>query len=573
MKDKLNLVFYFLKKTWLILLVIVIVAVAGITSIEIYREEVLNIDPNVEYKTSGTLYLSCEPLDTLNPLLSQSEDVYHLSKLIYNSLFDYDDNLNVVPELVDEYTVDTNRGKITLTLKEGIRWHNGKKLTASDVSYTVNAIKYAGNDSLYYETAGKISYVYVRDTYKLEIYFRNAYDASLDDLTFPILPASQFSSAAQLALAEDGFKPVGTGQYQYQSYNYLKQLRLKPNEEYWAAVASKKLKVMILPEKELSSNMLEIDSVTCYVDTTAERRSTVIDKNLIMYDIITNDVEFLIFHPKSKILSEKKMRHAVALSIHEQGVLDNGYMGDGVLTDTIYYPGFCGVADEGTYYTYNADAAAELFKELGYKDRNGDNIREDKTGKNLEISIAVNKKNATRLAAARLIKKDLETAGLKVTLDELTWDEYKRAITAGKHDIIVAGFSINEQYDLREFFNGKNQWKYCNNELLSLAGEMERLHTTEEYKQIYAELKAALMEELPYYSLCYRKAGLVGVSGFSAGKTPLFNDYYRNIETWSWTYIVEQEPVEGQGTEKNTDSAPKDTGAEETGAEETGAEE
>ena len=120
MKDKLNLVLYFLKKTWLILLIVLIVTVAGIASIEIYREEVLNIDPNVEYKTSGTLYLSCEPLDTLNPILSQSEDVYHLSKLVYNSLFDYDDNLNVVPELVKSYNVEKERGKVALTLKNDI---------------------------------------------------------------------------------------------------------------------------------------------------------------------------------------------------------------------------------------------------------------------------------------------------------------------------------------------------------------------------------------------------------------------------------------------------------------------
>ena len=100
MKHKLAIVAEFLKRTWLLLLVIAIVVAAGISSVEIIKEEVLKIDPDVRYEESKTLYLSCESLDTLNPILSKSEDVFHLSKLIYNSLFDYDETLNVVPELL-----------------------------------------------------------------------------------------------------------------------------------------------------------------------------------------------------------------------------------------------------------------------------------------------------------------------------------------------------------------------------------------------------------------------------------------------------------------------------------------
>ncbi len=555
MRDKLDIFLYFLKRTWPVILVAAVIIVGVSAGLEIYKEEVLNIDPDVEFKTSSSLSLSCEPLDTLNPILSQSEDVYHLSKLVYNSLFDYDETMNVVPELVDEYTVDRDRGKVVLTLKKGIKWHNGKTLKAADVNYTINAIKNAGTRSLYYEAANKISYVYVRDTYKLELYFRNAYDASLDDLTFPILPSGQYAAAYQLAKAEADFKPVGTGQYQYQSYNYLKQLRLKPNEEYWGTEAKRKLKIMILPEKELSPNMMEIDSVTCYIDDSAERRSTVIDKKFVMYDMVTNNAEFLIFHPKSTVLKDREVRQAVAYAIDEQNILTSGYMGDAVLSDTIYYPDFCGVLDEGAAYAFNPERARKLLKEKGIKDTDNDGLLEDKKDNEVVLRIAVNKNNATRLAAARLIEKDLDNIGFKTELDELTWDEYKAAVSAGKHDIIVTGYSINEQYDLRDFYNGKNDWKYYNEELFNMASELERLHTAEEYTELFGQLKEALLKELPYYSLCYKKAGLIGIQGFKAGNLPVFNDHYRNIETWSWTYAVEAEKQE----QKTVDSAAEES--------------
>ena len=551
MKDKFSNIIVFLKKTWIIFLAAAIVAVAGVSSVEIFKEEVLKIDPDIEYVEAGSLSFACETIDTLNPLISQSEDVYYLSKLLYNSLFDFDENLNVVKELVDKYSVDTGRGKVTITLRKGVKWHNGDKLTASDVRFTVNAIQYAGSKSPYYEKASKISYVSVRGDYELDIYFKNAYDAALDDLTFPIVPSAQYGSAGIFATKEDNFKPIGTGQYQYRSYDYLKRLRLKPNEDYFGDLAVKNIDVMILPDDDLASNMLEIQSVTCYMDRTSERKSTVIDKELTLYDIPSNEAEFLVFYPYGNLVKEKKIRQAIAYAINENNVLENGYMSDGILTDTIYYPNFMGVEDTGGYYQYNVEKSLALMNDLGYEDKDHDGILEDQNGQELELKMIVNKNNATRLAAARLIKNDLENAGFKVILKELSWKDYKTAVSRKTFDILVTGYSIEETYDLRSFFNGRNDWNYYNYEMYSAASELEKLHTAKEYAEIFAELKELMLDELPYYSLCYKQIGLVGIQGFTAEKLPMFNDPYKNCETWFWEYPVEvREETRDEGAEE-----------------------
>ena len=72
-----------------------------------------------------------------------------------------------------------------------------------------------------------------------------------------------------------------------------------------------------------------------------------------------------------------------------------------------------------------------------------------------------------------------------VTLDELKWKDYQQAIRAGQYDILVTGFSIDEQYDLRSFFNRKSEWGYYNPQLLTLASELEKLHTAEEYTALF----------------------------------------------------------------------------------------
>ena len=543
MKDIFAQLSEFVRRTWIILLVIAVVIVAGIASIETYKEEVLEIDPDVELTESKTLYFVSEEIDTLNPIISQSEDTYYISKMIYNSLFDYNVNMNVVKELVDEYTVNTDEGKISIELRTDVKWHDGEKLTASDVKFTVDAIKYAGKKSVYYDKVSVINYVTVTGDSSLEIVFKKKTDAALDNLTFPIVSSSSFASVSEAAKEEDS-KPVGTGQYAYKSYNYLKELKLKPNEDYFGTVSKKSITISIVPDRTLAEELEQIDSVSCYIDESSERKLNAEDKELTLYDIPSNSVEMLVFNTKNEHVKEAAVRKAIAHCVDLEKVLENGYMGDGILTDTIYYPNFMGSTETGTYYTFDQTAAKTLLKGVGYEDRDSNGVIENEDLDEVRLVMVVNKNNATRLAAARLIEDQLEDAGFKITLKELSWDDYEDAIKKKEFDILVTGYSFNEQYDLRFLFNGKNDWKYKNEDLLEKVSQLEELHTTKEYSEIFSEVKAMLMDELPYYSLCYKQIGLVGGKYFEAEELPMFNDIYRNSNTWTWKYEKHEETDE-----------------------------
>ena len=95
--------FGFLQKYWLYIVVVIAVIIVAVSSINIYREEVLEIDPDVKMEEQNTLSFASAYIDTLNPIVSKSEDTYYISKLIYNSLFDYTADLNVEGELAESY--------------------------------------------------------------------------------------------------------------------------------------------------------------------------------------------------------------------------------------------------------------------------------------------------------------------------------------------------------------------------------------------------------------------------------------------------------------------------------------
>jgi hypothetical protein len=53
-----------------------------------------------------------------------------------------------------------------------------------------------------------------------------------------------------------------------------------------------------------------------------------------------------------------------------------------------------------------------------------------------------------------------------------------------------------------------------------------------------------LINELPYYPLCYKKMGLIGTETLEAKTMPMFNDIYKNIGTWEWSKAVVVETKE-----------------------------
>lgn len=55
------------KKYWMIWGFCLTALGRGVFSVEIYKEEVLNIDPDIKYETQDTLYFAAERIDTLNP--------------------------------------------------------------------------------------------------------------------------------------------------------------------------------------------------------------------------------------------------------------------------------------------------------------------------------------------------------------------------------------------------------------------------------------------------------------------------------------------------------------------------
>ena len=107
----------FIQKYWIPIVGLIVAIAVVVSLIGIFRDKEENEIVDDGYKKQSEIYIGANKLDTPNPIISASEDTYYISKLIYDGLFEFSDDFNVVPKLVDSYTVDTEKGVIEFNIK------------------------------------------------------------------------------------------------------------------------------------------------------------------------------------------------------------------------------------------------------------------------------------------------------------------------------------------------------------------------------------------------------------------------------------------------------------------------
>lgn len=146
---------------------------------------------------------------------------------IYESLFDFDDDLNLVPNLATGYTIVSDT-EWDVEIYKKIYDSDGNHITADDVVYAVEWLVESGNNIRYniFESIEKI------DDYTVRYHWTNK-PASTSDLEWPFTRTFIFS---QTAWESHNFavEPVGTANFTVESFVAGSSLTLKANYDYWA---------------------------------------------------------------------------------------------------------------------------------------------------------------------------------------------------------------------------------------------------------------------------------------------------------------------------------------------------
>ncbi len=378
----------------------------------------------------------------INPLFANLNRAdQSISSLIFSSLFKYDDNLKLIPDLVDNYKLSNDNKTYVIHLKKNIKWHDGKPFTSQDVVFT---IEYTQNQSInlpLYLTLKNVN-VKLVDDFTVELNISEPLAVFIEHLTFGILPAHILKdiNVNNLSRSEFNQKPVGLGPFKFKNLvtdkksGTIQSYTLTRNEEYYDKkpyLQTISFKFYLDNEEafsELKNNNIDGLILSPHLDIVQDIKH---NNRLLSYNLTIPKYTAVFYNSlNSKILADKTVRKSLAMAIDRKKIIDQVLNGHGLLVDgPIILQDYLSSVTKDV--TYNPKLAENLLIKSGwYKDglvfkkKNS-----DKSVNSLNI-VLTTVEHEENLRVATLIKKDWEQLGVAVDLKPVPVSEiYQNIIT------------------------------------------------------------------------------------------------------------------------------------------------
>ena len=357
--------------------------------------------------------------------LSQVTTDSTIGGLIDESMFEYDENRKLTNNGLAsiEFDVENKTATVTLNSKE-YKWSDGQPVTIDDYIFAYQAIgnkdytgvRYDGDfknvvgmEEYHNGKADSVSGLEKVDDYTVKIHFKEmspSMQLAGGSVSAYIMPKHIFKDIPEAEWEQSdyvrGKKFVGLGQFKIDSIVAGESVTLVPNEHYYKGVAKVDKVVMevVSPDNivsEMKAGNYDIATMPnaqyeAYKDLTnvtflssQESAYEYIGFHLGKYDTATGKN---VTDPNAK-MSDPNLRQAMAYALDVEAAGQNLYNGLQHATNSIIIPFFKDVYNKDQEgFTYNPEKAKQLLDEAGYKDVDGDGLRENKDGSKLKITFA-----------------------------------------------------------------------------------------------------------------------------------------------------------------------------------------
>lgn len=456
----------------------------------------------------------------LNPLIQISDVEADIGSLIFSSIFRYDSEQNLEPDLITNYIISEDQLEYTFFLKRGVQWHDGEALTADDVIFTIQSIQDPLYQSPLQPTLKGVGIEKI-DEYTVKLILSEPFAPFLTTLTFGILPEHLWFSvpAQNVRLTELNLKPVGSGPYKFAELTKdregnLKSFVIERNDEYYGDIPYlDQVNFLFYADQPTAVDALKTKKVEGLGFFPVDERNDIERRN--------GDVEFrglripqytaLFFNQdNSEVLQDDAVRQAVATSIDRTTVVNDVFQGQAEEIFTPILPGYLGHNAEVEKYPFDIDAAAALLQENGWvipdgaeADENGLIAREN-DGQKLEFTISTVDVVEYRQTLDQF-RDAWRQIGAKVNIDYYSAEDIQsQVIRTRNYEALLFGQIVGNDPDPYPFWHSSQQEHpglalaiFSDKEVDQLLEEARKSSDDEERRTRYLHIQNNIAEEVP----------------------------------------------------------------------------
>lgn len=446
-------------------------------------------------------------LDTLSVSVAGAS-AERIRNLIFDSLVKKNESFDYVGDMAE--TIETLDGGTTVkfTLRDGIKFHNGKAFTSADVKYTFDTLFNSNGykSKAFFDTVDKKQEPHILgiDTPDVKtVIFKIAKPSLRTQLlsnlvAIPIIPEG--------TAAQQNESPIGSGPFKFTVYDASQNtVDLEGFSEYWnGATSIKKLRVKTVTD----ASALQSELTTGGVDVAPNPNNLPPDViasfesqgSLLVHKSPGSNVQYLGFNTSGAPLNNPKIRQAFGYAIDREKIikqllLDQATIANSVLPEAswAYIP--------GTVYTYDPAKARQLLAEANYK--------------NEPIVFKYSSGNTAVNQYAQAIMANLADAGFNIRVEPLELATLLSQVAQGQFQMNT-GIWIGGNQDpifMRDLFTtGKipgegvsccNRWRYKNPEVDRVLEDAYNEQDREKAKLLYQKAWELVSNDLPLMPLWY----------------------------------------------------------------------
>jgi peptide/nickel transport system substrate-binding protein len=488
---------------------------------------------------SQTLYMSgtqWSPYNDLNPAKNW-DYASGVVGLAYETAFRYDPLKDTFIPWLATGGAWASKTTYVMTIRQGVKWSDGKLLTAADVKYSFDILKIPTHpQNALWKTTGLKSIAVAGNT----VIFRFAGTPGVQQFDFyrfnvVVVPQHVFKTYTKTEIAtgnmSDPKKIVGTGPYVYESGASAASQTFvwKKRSGWWA---TKALGLNVAPKYIVDihntsnaaalSNLLagNIDLFNNFAPRSAIKGQFKTYYAKAPYHLGANTT--WLFPNTTKLpMSDKQFRRALAYSINMNQILDKAYQGlVAKASPTGLLPIWNKWIDKKVVtkygFTYNPTRAKSILAAAGYKDTNGDGFVENKDGSTIDLQIICPNGWSDWMTSIQVIAESAKAVGIKVTP---AYPEYSTLVDDRGHaryDLLLANdrqwsntpwtyYQYIYQLPILENQTTVNYERYVNQKAWKLTQALDKIPTSnaKAYQATMSQLETLFLQDLPAIPLWY----------------------------------------------------------------------
>jgi len=434
----------------------------------------------------------------LDPRVGIDAQSERIGELLFDALVRRDQHFNLQPWLAESWQIPDPLTYV-FHLRRGVRFHDGRPLTARDVKWTFDSILNRTVRTTKTGTYRFLDHVDAPDEWTVVFHLKEPWAALLWNVANGAVGIVPYGSGPEF-----GRNPVGSGPFRLVSARQDQDVVIARNDQYWGQPPRvARVRFNVVPDT--TTRALELRKGSADVAINSLSADMVIalkrDPELRVEQSPGTIFTYLGLNLRDPILKHARVRQALACAIDRRPMIHFLWRDQAQPADSVLPPqswAFASVPGCG----YNPARARQLLDAAGYPAVNG--VR-------FHLTMKTSTEETTRLLAA-VLQQQLRDVGIVLDIRTYEFATFFSDVTRGAFQMYsLRWIGGNDDPDIFQYAfhseftppKGANRSYYANPEVDRLIDNGRREIDQQKRREIYARVQQALARDLPYIDLWY----------------------------------------------------------------------